>query len=168
MFAKAEKYQLVAALSALLAGLVVYLLARPAESVYLFSVFSVSSVFYGQGQHLALLGKVGQWLPSAIHAYAFILLTVLAVGNGPRVLFASSLFWVAVGWLFEWGQYPAVSAQLLARLPEWFAELSVLENIRDYFQYGTFDSLDLVATLVGALGAWVTYQLTTMKRTDVS
>lgn len=168
MFAKVEKRQLAAALSALLAGLVVYLLARPAESVYLFSVFAVSSGFDGQGQHLALLGKVAQWLPSAIHAYAFILLTVLAVGNAPRVLFASSLFWVGIGWLFEWGQYPAVSAQLVAHLPEWFAGVPVLENIRDYFQYGTFDSLDLVATLVGALGAWATYQLTTMQRTDVS
>ncbi|PSW00648.1 hypothetical protein [Photobacterium lipolyticum] len=39
---KAKTYQLAAALSALLGGLMVYLLERPAESIYLFALFSYS------------------------------------------------------------------------------------------------------------------------------
>ena len=159
MLGKAEMRQLTAALSALLLGLAFYLLMRPAESVYLFSGLSVLP-----GHHLALLGKAGQWLPSAIHAYVFILLTVVAVGNGPRVIYASALLWLSIGWLFEWGQYPAVAEQVLEIIPEWFSQVPILENSRNYFQNGSFDYLDLLATFLGALAALLTYQLTINKQ----
>jgi hypothetical protein len=152
---KVEAYQLAAALSALLLGLLVYLFERPAESVYLFSIFSYSST-----QHYDLFGIIGQWLPSIVHTYAFTLLTVIAVGNGRRIILTSSIFWVGIGWLFEWGQHPTVSAQLVKHIPEWFSGIPLLENSANYFQYGTFDPVDLLASLAGALAAWVTYQLT--------
>lgn len=155
---KAETYQLVAALSALLLGLLVYLFERPAESVYLFTVFSSSPI-----QHFDVFGIIGQWLPSLVHTYAFILLTVIAVGNGPRIIFASSLFWMGIGWLFEWGQHPAVSVLLVKHIPEWFSSIPLLQNSANYFQYGAFDPMDLLATLAGVLAAIKTYQLTQPK-----
>lgn len=155
---KAETYQLAAALSALLLGLMVYLFDRPAESIYFFAVFSYSST-----QHYDLLGILGQWLPSILHTYAFTLLTVIAVGNGPRIILISSLFWVGIGWLFEFGQHPTASAQFATYIPEWFSGIPLLENCANYFQYGTFDSLDLLATIIGAFAAWVTYQITRKK-----
>jgi hypothetical protein len=158
MSCKAEIYQLAAALSALLLGLMVYLFERPADSIYLFALFSYSST-----QHYDLLGIIGQSLPSIIHTYAFILLTVIAVGNGPRIIFTSSFLWVGIGWLFELGQHPTVSAQLIKHIPEWFSGIPLLVNSANYFQYGTFDPLDLLATLVGALAAWATYQMTRQK-----
>ena len=155
MLGKAEIYQLSAALSALLLGLGIYLFERPAESAYLLTVLSYSPI-----QQYDLLGTIGQWIPSAVHTYAFILLTVIAIGSGPRMIFTCSLFWVGIGWLFEWGQHPVVSAQLIKHIPEWFSGIPLLENSADYFLYGTFDSLDLLATLAGALVAWATYQMT--------
>lgn len=152
---KAEIYQLAAALSALLGGLILYLFARPAESIYLFALFS-----YSHFPDYNLLGVFGQWLPSLVHTYAFILLTVIAVGNGPRIIFISSLFWVGVSWIFELGQHPAISARLMKHIPPWFSEIPFLENSANYFQRGTFDPLDLFATLIGAFAAWLTYQIT--------
>ena len=158
---KAETYQLIAALSALLLGLLVYLFERPAESVYMFAVFSYSAT-----HHFDLFGIIGQWLPSFVHTYAFILLTVIVVGNGPRIIFISSLFWVGIGSLFEWGQHPTVSAQLVKHIPDWFSGIPLLENSVNYFQFGTFDPMDLLATLAGALAAYKTYQLTQNKESS--
>lgn len=155
---KAEIYQLTAALSALLVGLMVYLFERPAESVYLFAVLSYSPI-----QHYDLFGVIGQWLPSIVHTYAFILLSVIAVGNGPRIILRSSFFWVGIGWLFEFGQHPTISTKLATYIPEWFSWIPLLENGANYFQYGTFDPLDLLATLAGAFAAWTTYQMTRQK-----
>lgn len=155
MRCKAEIYQLAAALSAILVGLMVYLFERPAESIYFFALVSYSTI-----PNYGLLGVIGQWLPSLVHTYAFILLTVITVGNGSRVIFISSLFWMGIGWLFEVGQHPTISAQLIKNIPEWFSGIPLLENIANYFQYGTFDPLDLLATLAGAVAAGKTYQIT--------
>jgi hypothetical protein len=151
---KATILQSAAALFALLVGLLFYILSRPADSVYLFTLFSYSPTHYSN-----LFGVVGEWLPSFIHTYAFILLTVLVVGSGPRVIIISSLFWVGIGWLFEWGQHTVVSVHLVTHMPEWFSTIPVLENSANYFLYGTFDPLDLAAVVVGALAAWLTHRL---------
>jgi hypothetical protein len=155
---KANIFQLAAALSALVLGLLVYLFSRSAESIYLFTAFSVFPT-----QQYDLFGVIGYWLPSFLHTYAFILLTVISIGNGPRIIITCSLFWVAIGCLFELGQHPTVSTLLVKYFPEWFSGIPLLENSANYFQYGTFDPLDLLATLTGALAAWATYKLTRQK-----
>ena len=154
MLYKTEIQQFLAALSALVLGLWIYLFERPADSVYLFTVYS-----YSPDLHFSVFGVVGQWLPSLVHTYAFILLTALAVGSNTRIIVTSAMFWVLIGWLFELGQYPSISVELVEHIPAWFSRIPLLENVGDYFQYGTFDPMDLLATLVGALAAYTTYQL---------
>lgn len=148
---RAEKIQLFAALLALITGLLVYLSGRPPAHVYLFGGFSVDAI-----QNTLAIGATGQWLPSFIHPYLFILLTALAIGPGTGVLLANCLFWSSMGWLFELGQHPALSASLAARIPEWFSTIPLLENSSNFFVHGTFDPLDLVATAAGTLAAWAT------------
>ena len=158
MLCKANMFQLAAALFALLLGLLFYLLSRPADSIYLFTVFS-----YAPSQSFDFSGLIGQWIPSFIHTYAFILLTVIAIGNSPRVILVSSIFWVVVGWLFELGQHPSNSILIVEYIPEWFSGILILENTASYFLHGSFDTLDLLATVAGALAAWATYQITRQK-----
>jgi hypothetical protein len=153
MLCKADIYQLTAALSALLLGMLVYLFERPAESVYLFTLFPISPA-----SHFNMFGLFGHWLPSLVHSYAFILLTVVAVGNHSKVIFYSCLFWMAIGWLFEWGQHPDIAIKLEANIQQWFPETPLLETTANYFQYGTFDPLDLLATFFGTVAAWATNQ----------
>ena len=154
MLCKANILQFAAASVALLLGLLVYLLSRSAESVYLFSAFS-----YIPAQHYDFLGTIDLWLPSLIHTYAFILLTVIAIGNYPQAIRISSFFWVASGWFFELGQHPTASLLFVKYIPDWFYGIPVLENSANYFMHGTFDHFDLIATFIGALAAWATYRL---------
>ena len=154
MLTKAETYRLTAAFSSLAVGCSVYLFDRP-KSIYLFSAFP-----YLSPKHYGLFGTIGQWLPSAVHTYAFILLTVVSLGNSRRIVVNSSIFWLVAGWLFECGQYPAVATRLVNHIPGWFAGVPLLEDLTSYFRHGTFDPMDLFATLVGALAAWATCQLT--------
>jgi len=151
---KAQICLSLAALSALVLGLCIYLFERPADSVYLFTVFSFSPA-----HHFSLFGAIGQWLPSLVHTYAFILLTALAVGINTRVVLASAMFWLLIGWLFELGQNTSISIDLVEHLPVWFSSIPILENVGAYFQHGTYDPMDLLATLAGAVAAYATWQL---------
>lgn len=151
---KAQICLSLAALSALIVGFCIYLFERQADSVYLFTVFSFSPA-----HQFSFSGVIGQWLPSLVHTYAFILLTALAVGINTRVMLASAMFWLLTGWLFELGQYPSIAAELVEHIPAWFSGIPLLENVGAYFQHGTFDPMDLLATLVGAVAAYTTWQL---------
>ena len=48
----------------------IYLFERPADSVYLFTVYP-----YSPDLHFSFFGVAGRWLPSLVHTYTFILLT---------------------------------------------------------------------------------------------
>ena len=156
MLRKAEIYQLTAAGLALVAGLLIYLLQRAPDSVYLFSLLS-----YSPTQRYQLLGSASQWLPSLIHTYAFVIFMLIALGNSAKNLLFCCILWVGVGCLFELGQHPAISVSLAAQIPEWFASIPLLENVKQYFLQGVFDVRDLAATLSGGMAAWFTVHLTT-------
>jgi len=47
-------------------------------------------------------------------------------------------------------------------VPDWFSTIPFLENTKNYFQYGTFDFIDLLAITIGALTAYFVL-ITTMK-----
>ena len=102
---------------------------------------------------------LSQWLPTFLHIYAFILLTALVWGIKRKTVLFSGLLWLLIEVLFELGQSPLVAPSVTARIPDWFSEISVLENLGAYFTRGTFDPLDLVAALAGCLSAWLTYEL---------
>jgi DNA-binding beta-propeller fold protein YncE len=154
MFKRPSVLYAVIAAAALSVGLLVYLLGRQPEHVYfLFHGFSL-----GHGHH-SLFGALGNYLPSFVHVYAFILLTVVVAGSSNARLLRSCTAWFFIASLFEYGQHPAVSPIIAAALPVWFARVPVLDNIAAYFLNGTFDLLDFLALAAGTVAACLTVVL---------
>ena len=139
-----------APLAALLPGIVIYLVDRGADAYFLSGLQGVSS-------HLPpLFGQLGQQLPSALHVYAFILLTVICLPRGRKYLLTACLGWLAIEWLFEIAQHPLLQQPVTALVPEWFDGIPLLEASRGYFIAGRFDPMDLAAAAVGTCAAWLT------------
>ena len=138
------------AAAALLTGIVVYLADRGGDVYFLADLHDVA------GALPPIFGKLGQHLPSALHVYAFILLTVVCLPRGRRYLLAACLSWLAVEWLFEFGQHPLLQNRITAWIPEWFDGAPLLEASSYFFIHGRFDPLDLAAAAVGTVGAWLT------------
>lgn len=144
---------LVAAGAALLMGLTIYLLDRAPAHVYFLSKM-----------HWPLItasgpGRLAGSLPSLLHVYAFILLSV-AVSPWPRRVVPICGFWWLVDTLFEVGQHPALAPHIVAALPAWFQHVPVLDNTGAYFLRGHFDPWDLAAVTAGTLAAYLTIYLT--------
>lgn len=138
------------AVGALAVGALVYVLDRPAATVYLLP----QSFSFAAGHHI-WFGALGGHLPEFVHVYAFILLT-LAVGSWPARVWPICGFWWLVDSLFELGQHPELAPRIAAALPAWFQHIPVLDHTANYFLHGTFDPLDLVAIALGTLLAYVT------------
>lgn len=144
--------QVLLAITALLAGIFVYLFVRPQASVYFVTGFL---------QPLNITAFPTLWfadqLPSFLHTYAFILLTSLVAGiKSGKALWANLSFWVAIEMLFEFGQIPSVAVILVSLTPDWFSSFSVLELTDGFFINGTYDAFDVLAILLAALAAWLT------------
>ncbi|MGA9031832.1 MAG: hypothetical protein WB402_04860 [Sulfuricaulis sp.] len=147
-------YAVIAAV-ALSVGLLVYLLGRQPEHVYfLFHGFSLA-----HGHH-SLFGVPGNYLPSFVHVYAFILLTVAVAGFSKARLIGTCAAWFVVASLFEVAQHPAISPIIAVAVPAWFARVPILDNTAAYFLNGTFDPLDLLFIALGTIAAYVTIVLT--------
>lgn len=157
MNARALIYQGAAA-AALLAGVVLYLVDRPPGSVYFLPVPSPYPFETG-----AVFGILGDWLPTFLHVYAFILLTVCAAGPGAHRVVPICMTWFAVDTLFELGQIPAIARMISALVPDAFMGIPFLENTAGYFLTGTFDVLDLVSIAAGTVAAYLTISLLTRK-----
>ena len=151
MGTRATVRQVFAAVAALALGAAFYVANRPAAHSYLLT--SASRFF---GRPVQLPGGIGGSFPSFLHVFAFTLLTTAALSRHTvRASAAVAAAWCATDALFEFGQHPAVAPLIAAALPEWFAGVPLLENAGSYFLRGTFDPIDLAATMVGAAVAFL-------------
>jgi hypothetical protein len=98
-------------------------------------------------------------LPAFLHAYAFTLLGVAALGASRAHAAIVAVAWTAAGSLLETGQLPAVAEPLSRAL----AGIAGTGPVSAYFTGGTFDPLDICATALGALAACVTVALVLRK-----
>lgn len=134
----------------LAAGVMTYVLGRPAETTH----------FLPPALSLPLpLPSVGAWLsgvlPPLAHVMAFSLLSAGVLGGGKRAAAGACLAWALINTGFEMGQHPQAGSWLAAGIPAWFDRLWLLDNTRAFFQYGTFDHADLAAIWIGALAAYL-------------
>lgn len=136
------------AVAALVTRVLVYVLDRPAVTVY----FLPQSLSLPHG-HRPWFGALGNYLPEFTHVYAFILLT-MAVSPWPRRVLPICAFWCVAASLAEFGQHPAL-APAIAAAPQWLQQVPILENTANYVLYGTFDPWDLVAVAIGTVSAYV-------------
>lgn len=145
-----------AGLAALLLGIPVYLLTRPAESVLFLQ--------YLPDIHFRIpfdAGGILYALPSFLHIYAFILLTASVVASSTHHLRLICLFWLVIELLFEIGQLHALALIITDHLPVSLSGSVWFEAIPNYFLQGTFDPLDIAGLLLGAMAAYVTVVFST-------
>lgn len=139
------------AITALCFGVLVYVFDRQAEFVYFLpgwmSLYCEQCVFFG---------SIGNYLPTFIHVYVFILLTaVIAVPYIVRLI-TVCLAWLVIDSIFEIAQLNLIAKWIGSHTPTWFNNIPFLENTTSYFLLGTFDVLDLVSIVVGAITAYLT------------
>ncbi len=142
------------AVGTLIVGVLVYVLDRGPDSVYFLSPnWSLAE----EGR--LWFGSLGGQLPEFAHVYSFSLLTGILWATCPGSRLLSCGAWWMIDSLFELGQHPAFGPVIAAALPAWLQGAPLLENTGPYFTNGTFDPLDLVAIMVGALAAYCTISL---------
>jgi hypothetical protein len=139
------------AITALCFGVLVYVFDRQAEFVYFLPGWM--SLYCEQ---CSLFGSLGNYLPTFIHVYVFILLTaVIAVPCIVRLI-PVCLAWLVIDSVFEIAQLNLIAKWIGSHTPTWFNNIPFLENTTSYFLSGTFDVLDLVSIVVGAITAYLT------------
>ncbi|MCG6935768.1 MAG: hypothetical protein ACK2U1_02955 [Anaerolineales bacterium] len=151
MYRKSYIYLILAAISALLVGLSVYLFDRQPETVYLISNWFVFKVESGP-----IFGAMGQYLPTFLHVYAFTLLTVVVFSQSRQQIQIICIGWLTIDSLFEIAQIDFIAHSISNHLPGWFVGVPFLENTADYFLLGTFDVFDLLSIAAGSLAAYLT------------
>jgi hypothetical protein len=153
-----RKYLLILAVAALSVGALVYLVDRQSEHIYF--IPKVLTLADGLGP---LFGRIGNSLPSFLHVYAFILITVVVIGNGPVLTPILCITWFSVENMFEAAQHSGIAYRVLEHVPKWFQGIPFLENTSAYFQAGTFDILDVISISLGTFAAYLTILLTISK-----
>ena len=147
-----------AAIGALCLGVLVYVLDRQAEFVYFLPAWSSFDSMPG-----GFFGSIGNYLPTFIHVYALILLTVVIAVPSITKLIPVCLAWFAVDSLFEVAQLNPIAQWIGSHIPIWFSGIPFLDNTADYFLSGTFDMLDLLSIATGALAAYLTIIISTRR-----
>ena len=151
---KPELLQLVAASAALLLGLLIYLSSRDPQQVYFLSYLEAF-----QPGESAQPGLFSDFLPSLLHTYAFILLSVAVLSASLAQTRIICGVWVVIESLFEAGQHQLVAGLISEPLRLWLDGIPLLEYSHEYFVNGTFDGLDILAILLGAAGAYVSVMI---------
>ncbi len=124
--------------TALVLGVLVYALERPAGSV---AILPAGSMHDG-----AFLGPLAGPLPTFLHTLAFALMTAAFLAPARHARLAACGVWVAFNMAFEISQHPA------------FAELA------GFGLPGAFDPLDLLAAIAGAVAAFIFMELLASER----
>ena len=148
---RSDALQLTTVVLALGIGVLVYLLDRQPDNVYFIPGWvsiagSVNPIF----------GQIGNNLPTFIHVYAFILLTVIIMSPSPGKVFWICVTWFSVDSLFELAQLTQIANWIAEHVPAWFIGIPFLENTAAYFLAGTFDILDIISIAMGTVTAYLT------------
>ena len=146
------------AFGALSTGVLVYVLDRQAEFVYFLPGWLSLHDTTG-----SIFGSIGGYLPTFIHVYVFILLTVLVAVPAITKLIPVCLAWFTLDTLFEIAQLNPIAQWIGSHTPGWFSGIPFLENTADYFLMGTFDALDLLSIAIGTLAAYLTVSILTRR-----
>ena len=136
-----------AAAAALALGLLVYLADRPAGTARLLPYAGALRAHPGAA-------NLAPWLPTALHAFAFALLSAVVLPPRRPLHLRACAGWVLVDGAFELGQHPAVATPL-SRALEALLPPALAQPLSRYFQAGTFDAADLAAALIGGAAAWL-------------
>lgn len=145
-------------ISALSVGVLVYVFDRQPEFVYFLPGWlSLNGQVGGQ------FGNIGNYLPTFLHVYAFILLTVVVAVPSITKLLPVCLAWFSLDALFEIAQIDTIAQWVATHTPAWFTGIPFLKNTANYFLMGTFDTIDLLSITAGTIAAYMTVSVLTRR-----
>jgi hypothetical protein len=152
--------QLLIGLILLVLGTLFYYFFRSAEHTYFLK-------FLDSNPHLnnllpSLFVSFGNSIPTFIHVFAFTLMTAGLIAKNKRGYLIVCLIWFTIDVLFEIGQ--GLDKLLVPIIPNFFSDVFLLENTRNYFVHGRFDYLDLFSIVVGSVAAYFFLIKTRKKR----
>lgn len=146
------------AIGALGIGVLVYVFDRQPEFVYFLPAWlSLNNITSG------IFGDIGYYLPTFIHVYVFILLTVIIAVPSIAKLVPVCLAWFTFDALFEFAQIDTIAQWVAAHTPAWFIGIPFLENTSNYFLLGTYDPIDLLSITAGTIAAYITVSVLTRR-----
>ena len=145
-------------MACLFLGVLVYVTARPEGVLFLPEAFNLG--YHFPELFISLTGP----LPVFFHVLGLSLLIAAVLAPNKGVAIGICLGWAAVNGLFELGQHATIYAWLGAQLPARFQDIWLIEQTLHYFQHGTFDLADLVASMLAAAVAYPIIRYTTRLR----
>jgi hypothetical protein len=158
---RVNKTQLCIGITALLVGVLVYLVDRPPDTAYFLTGWAKNISLYGRIP--TIFGPVGKNFPAFAHVFSFILITAGILGSRRRGYLYICIFWLFIDGAFELGQrYDSLP---LMFIPSWFEGIPFLENTANFFRLGTFDYRDLASFFLGTVVAYIVL-VTTMERRE--
>lgn len=159
-----RQYVLLAiAIGAFCVGVLVYVFDRQSELVYFLPNWLSLEKDIG-----GLFGSIGYYLPTFIHVYTFILLTVVVAVPSIAKLIPVCLVWFTLDTLFEIAQINPIAQWIGSHTPYWISGIPFIENTVDYFMMGTFDVFDIISIATGTLAAYLTVTLHTRRFKNVT
>ena len=138
-------------LAGLVAGALIYLVDRPPEATY-FIKEGLGSI----NMHNRVPNLFGTWacfLPSFFHSFSLSVLTCAFVTPSKIVQGIVCASWFSINALFEILQ--KFKTTVLDILPTWLDHYPILDSVRNYFQFGTFDAMDIALSLAGSVAAFI-------------
>ena len=154
--------QILIGLAGLLVGTLVYVIDRPLDHVYFLHSMGIQTSLHSIFPNV--FGALGNNLPDFLHVFSFILLTAGMVSCGKRGGIVICAGWFLVECAFELGQ--KFNSWVLKIIPDSFAGIPYLENTKNFFLSGTFDSLDLLAICIGTATAYCVLIITMNRRPE--
>jgi hypothetical protein len=143
--------QILIGLTVLLLGTLIYLIDRPPDQTYFVYKSLVNISLHNILPNF--FGSIGNSLPSFVHVFSFILITVGLLRCQKRGCIIICTLWFLTDVIFESGQkFKLLSSTMV---PDWLGGILFLENTKNYFTRGTFDYFDIIATAIGAIVAYI-------------
>ena len=153
---KINKAQILIGVIVLLIGVLVYLVDRPPDTAYFIDSLAREISLHDRIPNI--FGPVGKSLPAFAHVLSFILITAGILGSRGKGYLYICLFWLFIDGAFElWQKYSSLPLKFI---PDWFEGIPFLENTTNFFRLGTFDSMDLIAILIGTIVAYILLRIT--------
>jgi len=136
------------ALIALVIGSLVYVADRDWSSAQF-----LAPIADLQPAPLGVFGPLGLVLPSFLHAYAFALLLIIAIGHTRRARILGAIGWFACAATLEFLQARPLQ-DLLGQSGPAAVVPPLLQGFQSYVVNGRFDPGDLIATGLGCAAAY--------------
>ena len=101
-----------------------------------------------------IFGSLGNYAPTFFHAFSFSLISISLLTSWFTKEFLC-IFWFFLDSLLELGQLIITRSLVSKIIPDSLSANAVINSIVDFFEYGTYDSFDILSIFLGCLIAYL-------------